>query len=228
MENPRTSARYSASKTSLAFSGRTIPITSFMPRSVSSPVRSVFGRVEETPAHPLAAWLELPGVCDVAELAPDQREQDRRADEREPERRRDAPEARDHASDELAGEDASEHGDQVEAADPALKLHRHRAHAHRPRGGAPDEGVRAEDEHDRHGHPAGPGEREAEMRQRLDHQADAHDVRQAGVALEPVVARGAEDAAGGDERRQQAEADRAETEAVRRVEHEHRPGRAIG
>src|SRR6478735_6864271 len=89
-------------------------------------------------------------VGDVAEGAPDQREDEGGADEREPVRRGDAADAGEHAADRLPDEDAGEHGDGVHAADPALQFDRHRAHPDGGRQRPPHEDLRAEDDHDRH------------------------------------------------------------------------------
>ena len=76
-------------------------------------------------------------VGDVAELPPDQQHEDRGADEGEPERRRDAPVLGEHSPDAGADDQPAEDADQVDAADPALELRRHRPLPDRDRRSCP-------------------------------------------------------------------------------------------
>src|SRR5689334_3576400 len=78
----------------------------------------------------------LPGVVDdVAEGAPQQGDEDRRADEAEPERRGDAPVPGEDPADRRADEHPADDADHVDRADPPLELLGHRTLPHRRRGG---------------------------------------------------------------------------------------------
>ena len=72
------------------------------------------------------------------------------------------------------------------------------------------------------------GEREREVRERLDDQPGPHDVAEADALLEPPVGHHADEAADGHRGREQPEADVAHAEPLGGVEHEHRPGGAEG
>ena len=99
---------------------------------------------------------------------------------------------------------------------------------HGDRGGAPDEGVRAEDEEDRHRHPRDGRQREREVGEGLDDQADPHQVAEAHPRGDPAVRRRRDQPAGRPAGRQQPEADLAEAETAQRVEHQHGPRGAEG
>ena len=67
------------------------------------------------------------------------------------------------------------------------------------------------------------GQREGEVGQRLDDQPDLHQAGQADVPGDPAVRQRAEHAPARTDRRDQAEAHRAEPEPLARVDHQHRP-----
>ena len=127
------------------------------------------------------------GMDDVVELPPQDRQEDRRPDEPEPERRRDPEATGEQAADRRADDDPGVQPDAIDPRDAAHQGVRHGPLADRRRGRAPDEGVGTEDDHDREGDARGAGQRQPEVSQGLDEQADPHDVGEAEPSLEAAV-----------------------------------------
>ncbi len=131
-----------------------------------------------------------------------------------------------HPAERGADDQAAEDADRVDAADATLQLARHGTLADRHRGRAPHEGMQPEDEEDGHRHRRRGRERESEVRQRLDDQADAHDVAEAHPSGDPSVRDGPDQAPDCRDGRDQPEADVSKPEALARVQDQHRPGRS--
>lgn len=98
-----------------------------------------------------------------------------------------------------------EHPDHVHHTHPPLERRGHRALTHGDRRRAPDEHVRAEHEEERHREPRVPGERERQVRERLDGQTDPHEVAQAHPPPDPAVRRGPDEPTGQQAKHQRRE-----------------------
>ena len=170
----------------------------------------------------------LVGVRDVRELAPDQRQEQRGPDEREPERRGHAPDARRSAPPTRgAHHQPAVDADHVDARHPALELGRHRALPDRARGRAPDE---ARARRRRRRSPAPPPARCSRPAPRWVRVSMVSPTRmivaEADVPFEPVVRRGAGQAADGADAVVSRPKPTGPSRALDRVEHQHRPGGA--
>ena len=165
---------------------------------------------------------------DEVELAPKDDHEQRGADEPEPEGSRDAVGRCQEPAERRPDHQAADERDVVDAGHPAEHRVGDGALADDRRRRAPHEGVGAEDAH-RQERDGGRGRQgEHEVSQRLDDQADPHDVGEAEAPLEGPVRGRADDAADGDRRRQEPEPEGVHAEPLRGVEHQDRERRAIG
>ena len=160
----------------------------------------------------------------MPQLVPDEHDEHGRPDEREPERCRHPAVLREQAADRGPDDEPAEHPDEVDAADPPLQRGGYGPLPHGHRRGAPHERVQAEHEEDDERDRRGPREREAEVREGLDDEADPHEVREADPPRDPAVRQRPEEPAERADGRDETEPDGAEPELPVRVQHEHRPG----
>src|SRR4051794_31722846 len=129
--------------------------------------------------------LRLAGVHDVGELPPEDHDERRRADEGEPERSGEPERPREQAADRRTDNHPADDRDSVDARDATEELVRHGPLTDDRRGRVPDERVRAKDGEHHERHRRDGRERQHEVRNRLDQEADPHDVGEGEVALEP-------------------------------------------